>query len=313
MNHKEIFYRDMENCKLQRYHIVEGEITNPDLKALDELYGYADALSIQNAKKHERNLLSLAVIGALFTLIFLLYDVAEWHMLIFECIPLILVLIFLSYLVNRWDSHRKYLEYRVLAESLRVQFFLSVAGIETQVIDIIPWFTRKGIPWIEEVLPTVPAMSEPQLISDIWIKDQKEYHKQAYDKKMPKERRETIITTIVIILTVVAYISTLLFEIFMMNNPPREIDTKLIISILKISLGTLSAIALFSGSYYGKLSLSDTINDHKRMKELYETVEEEISQKGETEEIIKNLAREFLIENSTWYAYQNKNKASIVF
>ena len=87
--------------------------------------------------------------------------------------------------------------------------------------------------------------------------------------------------------------------------------TDMIRSILKIVIGTMSAITLFSGSYYGKMSLSNTIEDHRRMAILYQRAENEILQKGETEELIIFLARESLIENSTWYSYQNKNNPDL--
>ena len=48
------------------------------------------------------------------------------------------------------------------------------------------------------------------------------------------------------------------------------------------------------------------------MIDLYETVEREISEKGENEELLVFLAREFLNENSTWYAYQSKNGPDFV-
>ena len=83
-------------------------------------------------------------------------------------------------------------------------------------------------------------------------------------------------------------------------------------AILKIVLGTMSAITLFTGNYYGKMSLSNVIDDHKRMISLYKTAEERILQEGEDEDLILFLAREYLNENSTWYAYQSKNKPDIV-
>ena len=48
---------------------------------------------------------------------------------------------------------------------------------------------------------------------------------------------------------------------------------------------------------------------------LYEKAERDIVQNEgvEDDELILRLAREFLIENSTWYAYQSKNKAELVF
>lgn len=60
------------------------------------------------------------------------------------------------------------------------------------------------------------------------------------------------------------------------------------------------------------MSLSNVIDDHKKMIALYETAEKEISQKGESEELLLFLAREFLNENNTWYAYQSKNGPDIV-
>ena len=47
------------------------------------------------------------------------------------------------------------------------------------------------------------------------------------------------------------------------------------------------------------MSLSNTIEDHKRMIALYTKAEENILENGESEELIPTLAREFLIENST--------------
>lgn len=76
MNKKEVFFRDKEECSEEFTHITGG-ITNPALKAIDELYGAADVLSIKNAVKHQRILLALSIIGTLITMGFLLYDEAE--------------------------------------------------------------------------------------------------------------------------------------------------------------------------------------------------------------------------------------------
>ena len=82
--------------------------------------------------------------------------------------------------------------------------------------------------------------------------------------------------------------------------------------ILKITIGLMSVVTIVVESYYGKLSLFNKINDHKRMIELYEMAEMEISTHGETEKIIMDLAREFINENSTWYAYQSNNRPGLV-
>ena len=314
MNKKEVFFRDKEECSEEFTHIT-GDITDPALKAIDELYGAADVLSIKNAVKHQRILLALSIIGTLITMGFLLYDEAELHGLILACTVMILFLFYIRRKAHTLDCHRKYIEYRVLAETLRVQFFLSVAGVQKQVVDILPWFIRQGLPWIEDVLKSLPKMSshERNPIINFWILDQRAYHNGALAKAENKKNRDNRTTRVVIAITIIAYLITLFFELFIFTQNPGNVDVNAVRAILKIIVGTMSAVTLFSSSYYGKLSLTYTINDHKRMIALYDNAEREIARKGETEEILVDLAREFLIENSTWYSYQTKNKPDLVF
>ena len=91
MLQKEIFLKDKENCKTPFTHI-EGNITNPKLKEIDEMYGAADVMSIENAKNYQHYLKLLALVGTLIAFFFLLYDEAELHLLIYICIALIFIL-----------------------------------------------------------------------------------------------------------------------------------------------------------------------------------------------------------------------------
>ena len=106
--------------------------------------------------------------------------------------------------------------------------------------------------------------------------------------------------------------AALVFELAVYGKGGATADQDVMRIILKIMLGTMSAVTLFTGNYYGKMSLSNVIDDHKRMISLYETAEEEIAKYGESEELLLSLAREFLNENSTWYSYQSKNKPEII-
>ncbi|MBR2672607.1 MAG: hypothetical protein IKE27_10465 [Oscillospiraceae bacterium] len=313
MDKKDVFYQEKEACSVEPTHIMDGAGDSP-LREIDELYGAADVLSIQNAGKHRRILLTLSFVGTALTLAFLLYDEAELHGLIIACGVMILCLFFIRYIADRLSCHRKYLEYRVLAECLRCQFFLSIAGVKTLVVDLLPWSVREDIPWIREILLSVPtcASAENNSVLAPWIIDQKQYHKKALEKAKIKDRRDRRITKTVFIITIITYFTALLYELIIYRNAAGTGNADLIRALLKIILGTMSAVTLFTGSFYGKMSLSNVIDDHKRMIDLYETVEREISEKGENEELLVFLAREFLNENSTWYAYQSKNGPDFV-
>lgn len=108
-----------------------------------------------NAKKHKCSLWVLSCAGTLIALAFLLYDEAEIHGLIVACLVLFCSLFVINKLANSGEYHRKYLEYRVLAETLRVQFFLLTAGVKEPVHNILPWFVNNAIPWIGDVLLTL--------------------------------------------------------------------------------------------------------------------------------------------------------------
>lgn len=338
MNEKEIFFNDKKNCEIEFTHIEDG-ITDSTLKEIDELYGAADVLSIENAKKHQNNLLWLSIFGSIMAFLFLLYDEAELHLLIIGCILLIYIIYKLYNVAEETDCHRKYLQYRLLAESLRVQYFISIAGIDKNVSEILPWFVKKGVPWINEILTDLPPINteKKKKIINCWIRNQIDYHHNALVRLTDKKIREKRTGRRVLYITIATYIFAFFFELYMLTQPTGEINIDfiggilnnlqqwgimigytqidMIRAVLKIVLGTMSAITLFVGSYYGKMSLSNTIEDHRRMEILYEQTKHEIlKQKGvESEDLILSLAQEFLIENSTWYAYQKKNKPDITF
>ena len=327
LNEKDIFFQDIENCKSPFTHITKEDF-NPLLNDIDRLFGAADVLSIENQNKHKLFLLGLAIVGGAIVFFFLLYDEMELYYLIGLCMLLVFVLFGMDILSNKVDSHRKYLEYRVLAETLRVQFFLYYAGLEEKVVDIMPWFIREGIPWIEEILLALPVVKtgERKSILDCWIRDQKTYHMDALKRAKADQKTYTNLTYIAIIFTVFLYAVTLAFEILMYKYSPGDanwifvklkillsmIDANRIRAYLKIGVGTMSTITVIGGSYFGKKSLPNEIEDHERMIALYDKVENEIMESGEDREQLIYLAREFLTENSTWYSYQTQNNPDIV-
>ena len=214
ISEKETFFRDREQCRVPPTHIMDGAEDAP-LKETDGLFGAADVLSVKNAEKHRRILLALSAAGTLLTLAFLLYDEAEWHGLILACGVMILCLVLIRRVSLRLDCHRKYLQYRVLAESLRVQFFLFLAGIKTRAADILPWTIRKGVPWIEEVLRELPAREsgEKKSVLDCWIRDQKRYHERALEKTLSQDKKDGRIAKAVLAVTIAAYAAALIFEL----------------------------------------------------------------------------------------------------
>jgi len=327
---EEEFFREKEECTAALTHI-EKDIEDPVLKSIDEIYGAADSLSLQHAEEYRRIIFALSAAGTLLAIAFLLYDEVYWYGMILACGVLILALFGINRMAKRLHCHRKYLEYRLLAEGARVQYYLRRAGLRRNVADLLPWSWQFNVPWTKQVLERLPDesgkkheenaaetenSSQPRSILDIWIRDQASYHRNALGRTEARIRHNDRITRMALILALITYAAALIFEITAgglfsgkVLLPAGQMETARV--VLKVAMGSFSAMTLFAGNYYGKLSLEDTAQGHRRMAALYEKAEQEILKNGETEELLIHMAREELAENSSWYAYQSKNAPDV--
>ncbi len=97
---------------------------------IDRLFRHADWLAIHFQKKVNRGLLATYSLAALMGLVFILYSEGVGP----ESLVLVFVALFFAGYVlqkvgDRKNWHRKYLDYRALAEGLRVQLYWSLAGV----------------------------------------------------------------------------------------------------------------------------------------------------------------------------------------
>ena len=293
---------------------ISSELSVEELKELDLRYGVANSLSLEYGAYFRYVLILLTICGGILAFSFLLYDELNWSFSMFVCGGMIACLIVIHWWANNSQCHKNYLEFRVLAESFRVQYFLSVAGVDKKVVDMLPGFVKKGPVWICDVLDELPEFSKPKekkRILNFWIRNQLSYNENAFKKKSKQKNNRDLFTLVAIIITILVYVFAIFFELYV-ANPPVSFDVMWSRIILKIILGIASVFTLCIDSYYGKMSLDDVIEDHRRMAELYKDAEEKIIHEGESQKVLIGLAYDFLIENSIWYAYQNQNKPNLV-
>lgn len=316
---KQEFLEEAAKCRPEDRSTLGMEEQDGILEKLDELYGTADQLSLRNAVLYRRILILLSVAATLVTFAFLLYDEAEQHWMILICGIMILCLFSINRIAKKLECHGKYLEYRVLAEAARVQYYVHYSGSRLRISDIFPWPLQMSVPWVKPMIEEIMAKAVPgpkRSIRDCWIADQRQYHIRALAKTKKKSAVNNRIVFIALVLAIALYVFALLFEVRFAglltgNSMIGEETTGLIRTILKILLGTVSAATLFTGNYFGKLSLDNAAEDHQRMILLYDKALEVIGAEGETDAMILRLAREELNENSSWYSYQSVNTPNI--
>ena len=116
-------------------------------------------------------------------------------------------------------------------------------------------------------------------------------------------------------MSVALYLAAVGFELFgggLLFRPGlAQLNMELCRTVLKIALGTMSAVTLFVANYYGRLSLPRTLSDHQKMERFYDRMAARLERDGQTEALLETLAREELIETGKWSSYQRDNKPDI--
>ena len=308
------------------------------LRRIDGIYDAANERSVRSQKQLRTILACLSASGTIVTMAFLLYDEMEQHWMILLCGVFLLSLFGFKRLAERLRCHKDYLGCRLLAEGLRVQKYLYLTGTKCEVPDLLPWFWQVNLPWTSDAISAANVGERPagrNGAEEPWIRGQLDYHRAALARTEAKLRTNSRILAVSLTVTILSYFAALIFELHwgglfssVKLLPIEQLEQ--VRTILKILLGSLSAATLFAGNYYGKLSLDETADDHRRMIALYEMADarigiEDADDDGpdtevpgageETDEdleaFFRKLAREELNENSSWFSYQSINTPDI--
>lgn len=314
--------------------VDEGTLKDSDAihRRLHNLYQKADYLSVQFRDNYLQSIkwLSLMAVGLVLT--FLLYDEMESNLflLFYGVILIISGLIFSFANKNAW--HTKYLDYRVLSESLRVQFYLFMSGINHSVSNDFTWSQKMDVVWVTRAMQalttgyTTGYSYNNGKIKPDWIYGQFKYHTNKWDSlDRIRERNDKIsrgmLITSLLIFSLIVILEFLAPDKMMLIIPTDSIKHALLLhdgqqiifrGILKILIGTFSAVTLFLSNYYGKLSLDRKVSDHKKMAALYESAMAKWGNDGiDGQNLLIELAREEIIENGVWLSYNRDNAPTI--
>jgi hypothetical protein len=143
LRHRQVFQRTNEFNREARTHaeaidreryalITEQQAGGlpPGLLDINQVFCAADWLAIRYQRRFMQALRATHVCVFLIGMSYLSYtDYNSTRSLILVIVGLMAAAVGLGYLANRGSWHRKYLDYRTLAEGLRVQFYWAAAGV----------------------------------------------------------------------------------------------------------------------------------------------------------------------------------------
>lgn len=173
-----------------------------------------------------------------------------------------------------WLWHRKHqtqhLDYRAIAESLRVQFFWRLAGIQADVADRYPAAHQPIVAWVRSALSTItviadalrrgpasaPTIDTLRAVEKAWLHDQARYFTRA------SSRDRTTLRFRKYIVTACFAVGSLLTIIFVLKGSPDW---------LSLGIGVLMATGALIAGHTEALALEEHTNQYSHMASLFES------------------------------------------
>jgi len=172
------------------------KMTSADASALEKIdrqFVKADSLAGYMQRRSDRLFNAFGIAALTMGLVYLIYDkITESKILLmfYVIILFISLLVYYFFQTKRWFG--KYLSYRALAETLRVYFYLALAGVDRRVhtrrlIALTGIYRFPGFGWISFALDSIePTAAETghssenhaaraRLVDQSWIEDQYRY------------------------------------------------------------------------------------------------------------------------------------------
>jgi hypothetical protein len=334
--HLEVFNRDAvqhewrladERASSRTWFLPEDRLTAlpADLALIVENYLTADTLAIHFARRTRRALILLLSLAFLAAVCIDLYGhVEEWRpALLLYLYPLVLLggALFWLFRVKRPEIQKKYLDYRALAEGLRVQCYWHLVGIRDSVAGHYLRRQKSELDWIRNGIratdvalgpfhsagsPVETSPEDYQLVLRYWVEEQHRFFENRTQRDRRKRKAVELRVRGLFILGGLAGVALALLVAIEnyagigFDLPDRAWEVLLILSTL-----TLVAAALNEG-YADKMAFGEQARQYQRMRVLYERVAIHVRQalaEGRIEDAraaLLDLGREALAENGDW-------------
>ncbi len=278
-------------------------------RALATAFGYADRLAAHYQRITHRVLRLTLLLAALMALTFEVYA----EVLPLRAVPLGYLLCFaLLTLVMIWhhrlDAQARYLDYRALAEGLRVQFYWRLAGLTD---NASASYLRKQLDelrWIREALRATgaappPSAAQPELALECWIHGQATFYAaraRLHERRMQRMERWSRVSLAIGLLAA--------FSLVVFWQLLEQLSTWHHWIVLIMGFAPVGA-ALWE-AYGERIGARTQANQYARFAAIFRRAERFISRLEQEQAspsrrdselaLLRELGREALIENADW-------------
>jgi hypothetical protein len=289
----------------------------PRLAQLNAEYGKADTLALHYQKRSDSLFGIFGTFAFVMGCIYLVYDkLGENQGVLLTYLTILLGSVVLYRLLYTKVWFVKHLQYRALAETLRVSFYLCLAGVgrsvdaaEVLALSGIEGF--EGFGWISDVLKNVAPMSsapapllDPRLteyVRTAWVDDQHRYFTRKVKQLEHKSKRVSRWQLAALVVTVVVLIIRLLF-----SHSLRTVYVTPGVPLKNLLMLVASVTALFLGAWklhQSKMASRELIWQYKNQLAHFSRSSAELERTASPArqaEVLVELGKRSLMESYLW-------------
>ena len=224
-----------------------------------------------------------------------------------------------SYLVARhFDWQRRYLDYRVLAEALRVQYYWALAGVEMSSASRFShdsFFQGRDLQlgWIRNVMRWTGLYvdarfaadpEDMELVIEAWVGDEESGQLGYYRVKAAEKLRKHIVTQRISALSFVGGIlAALTLALFSAHLP--DIANNLLVALM----GALPILAAVRQTYAHRTAARELVAQYASMREVFASARRRlgaVQSTAQRQDVLRDLGEAALNENAQWVLRQRE-------
>jgi len=300
---------------------AEGLATNdaPTLVTINRQFVKADSLAGYMQRRSDRLFNTFGIAAFTMGLAYLIYDkITESKILLmfYMIILFVSLVVYYFFQTKRWFG--KYLSYRALAETLRVRFYLALAGIDRrmhtrELIALTGIHRFPGFGWISFVLDSIePTGIEPggssennalraQLVDQAWIEDQYRY----FERKVATMQRHRFwigrLKSGVFVAGLIV-----LSAMFMFGEALDHVDARTglpLKNVLTFCSGSLAVVLGVWELRQNKMAVQELLWQYRNQLSQFQRARTQLQRatsRGRRDEILKELGENSLMEIYLW-------------
>lgn len=283
------------------------------INKIDHLYVIADWLAIHFQRLTLRSLGIMHLMALLMGLMFILYsDFASRQFFLVSFVVFFIIAWVVQALSRKGEWHRKYLDYRTLAEGLRIQLYWAAAGVRNEnkwrfSHDSYLQSQHPEFGWIRNIMrlagSTCDAMNYDHADGmafslQEWIGNSEEGQLGYFMKKARDRTQRHSLTRKLGLLSLATSVLIVFVFLFFAEAIPEETNI-----YLKVVMGTMLMLFAVREGYAYATAEKELIKQYEYMLGIYENAARRLAHakdQDEKQQILRALGQSALNEHSNW-------------